>query len=409
MRFLSHSLKLIFITGAMVACQLTSLSSPPAPRVPEVLATLNVDGIGSTGGYFATNARTGYVYITHAVRVTPIKGTEQLKTIFTNTDSTSRLAVDEVSNRIYAINLYNDYVSVIQDTQLITNIESVGSRLEDVVIEPRSRMVYAVSGFHKKTFTEMPIAEGNVMVISGTQVIGNVTVGPFHLTRVAVDPVGGYIYTGGFGGVVVTLKGLHEVARQKVNWIGNDPAVSPLIEEMDADARTGDMYVLSSDAQLTRFRAGKVTAEANFLKSDRTTIRNLRVHPLTGDVYLVDWRQSEVVVVHDMKEIARLPVGREPLKLAIDPLTGNVYVANAKDDTITVINGTNILSTIKVGWHPFGIGINPVNGWVYVANEGDGTVSVLGYRPPNYTPPAPTKLPTAPTVPTRTPTTKPYP
>jgi YVTN family beta-propeller protein len=390
--------------GLVVGCQLTA---PPPPRIPVVLATIRLE-LRDWGRQIAVNRRTGYVYFAQDSGFTILKDTKLMtQLLYPADDGPSHVAVEELNNLTYITNAYNDIIKIVQGDQLVATLETIGSNPQEVAVEPKSQLVYVVSSYRKRERGGTPIVEGNVMVIKQTEVITNLMLGRLLLTHVAADPIGGYIYTGGTGGVVVALKDLQEVMRYQVKYLGVD---RPSVNAMDADLRTGDVYVLSSDGQLTRFRAGKVNAEARFWKQQRDSIRNVRVHPLTGDVYLVNWGTREVIVVRDMKEIARLPVGKGALQTAIDLVTGNVYVANYDQNSVTVINGTEVLATISVGRYPYGIGVNPTNGWVYVANLDDNTVSVLGYPSPNFTPPPPTKAPTAPTrAPTRAPTPKPYP
>jgi YVTN family beta-propeller protein len=73
-------------------------------------------------------------------------------------------------------------------------------------------------------------------------------------------------------------------------------------------------------------------------------------------------------------------IGRSVRKMTIDPLTGNVYVADFRTNTVTLIRNTEVITTFDVGWYPYGIGVNPANGWVYVSNSNDDTVTILGYQ-----------------------------
>jgi DNA-binding beta-propeller fold protein YncE len=368
------------------------------------LAQVDIGGYGGSGGHIVVNRQTGQVYVTQQTRFTVFKGLEKVAAVRTQTREVRSMAIDETRGWVYIVHSYEDAVSVISGTQIITKLTTVGSAPRDVTIEPKSRLAYVVSSHQKNMFPN--VIEGNVTVLDGPRIVGRLSLGPELLTHVAADPVNSYIYIGAAGGIVITLKDLKEVSRHQVKYGGVD---RPLIEAMDANPRTGEVYVLTSFGQLTRFREGKPTAEAKFWKQQRDSIKNMRVHPNTGDVYLVNIGMREVIVVRDMQEIARLPTGKSPLKMVIDPLTGNVYVANFDGNSVTTIHGTEVLTTTQVGWYPYGIGVNPANGWVYVANINDGTVSVLGYPSPNYTPPAPTKAPVVPLAPTRAPTPKPYP
>jgi len=284
------------------------------------------------------------------------------------------LAVDEERDWVYVVRQYYDSVTVIRGTEIITTLETVGREPTDVAVEPLSGRAYVVSGYRKyPPRGEVPVVEGNVTVISDAQIISTISLSSTLATLVVADPVNGYMYVGGVGGDVVVIKGLKEVARFNVG---------STVTAMDVDPHTGDVYVLyraPNNQELSRFREGELIASAE-VEGEGGEVRNLRVHPVTGDVYIVDFAREEVVVVRDMGVIGRLPVGWGALKMAIDPLTGNVYVANFWDNTVTVIHGTEVLATVDVGWYPYGIGVNPANGWVYVSNTNDHTVTVLGFR-----------------------------
>jgi YVTN family beta-propeller protein len=314
------------------------------------------------------------------------------------------IAVDEVDDWVYIVNGSSHNVTVLQGTQVLTTVATIGALPRDVAIEPKSQLAYVVSGSRRGVLPNEDPVEGNIFVLKGTQIMGNLKMGRELLTHVIADPIGGYIYAGGAGGNIVVVKGLEQVAKIEQVKIGG---LGGPVKAMDVNARTGEVYVLDGFDTIRRFKDGQLLDTVNFSRS-AGYFRNLRLHPITGDLYVVDWKESEVRILRNLKEIARLKAGQGALKMAIDPLTGNVYVANYDSGTVTVIHGTEVLANIKVGWYPYGIAVNPTNGWVYVANINDSTVSVLGYPPPNFTPPAPAKAPTAPTAPTRAPT-RPYP
>jgi YVTN family beta-propeller protein len=340
--------------------------------LPKVIDTIPLypPGPGGIPTDVTVNFETGHVYVVNeSGHVAVLQGTERIIFLSTGEPGPAALALDEERDWAYAINRYEDSVTVIQGTEVITTLETAGREPTDAVVEPESGWAYVVSGYRKlPPFGEEPVVEGNVTVISGDRVVGVVPLGDVVARHVVADAVNGYVYIGGVGGDVVALKGMEEAARFNV---GNT------VKAMDADRRTGEVYVLSAFGYLTRMQGAEVE---DTIKAESGAARNMRVHPVTGDVYVVDYTRQEVIVVRDMEVIGRVPVGWGPLKMAIDPLTGNVYVANFQDDTVTVIHGTEALATIDVGWYPYGIGVNPANGWVYVSNTNDHTVTVLGFR-----------------------------
>ena len=213
--------------------------------------------------------------------------------------------------------------------------------------------------------------EGNVTVISGTQVVGTIPLGRILATHVVADPINGYIYVGGIGGEVVVIQGMERIAQFETGSV----------EAMDVNPKTGDVYVLnaSSNKYLYHFKSGELI-DAFEEREKIITGYNMRVHPVTGLIYIVDVNWHQLIIIRDMEIIGRVPLGDGPRKMTIDPLTENVYVANFRDDSVTVVHGTEVLTTVQVGWYPYGIGVNPVNGWVYVSNTNDDTITVLGVK-----------------------------
>ncbi|HEX2096104.1 MAG TPA: PKD domain-containing protein [Solirubrobacterales bacterium] len=78
--------------------------------------------------------------------------------------------------------------------------------------------------------------------------------------------------------------------------------------------------------------------------------------------------------------VATIPVGGEPVDVAIAPDGGRAYVADAAGDAVLAIDtGTHqvVGPPIEVGEGPSGIAISPDGTRAYVANSEDDTVSVL--------------------------------
>jgi YVTN family beta-propeller protein len=91
-----------------------------------------------------------------------------------------------------------------------------------------------------------------------------------------------------------------------------------------------------------------------------------------GTVTVFDTRTNSAV--------GPIPVGLEPVDVAITPNGGRAYVALRGDDAVAVIDtATNALvgSPIEVGEAPQGLAISPNGAVLYVANSGDDTVSAI--------------------------------
>ncbi|PGV61662.1 PQQ-dependent protein, partial [Bacillus cereus] len=78
--------------------------------------------------------------------------------------------------------------------------------------------------------------------------------------------------------------------------------------------------------------------------------------------------------------LPRIPVGDNPLGIAITPDGLRAYVTNSFHNTVSVINTTTnmiIGNPIPVGNFPFGIAITPDGSRAYIANLVDDTVTVI--------------------------------
>jgi DNA-binding beta-propeller fold protein YncE len=77
---------------------------------------------------------------------------------------------------------------------------------------------------------------------------------------------------------------------------------------------------------------------------------------------------------------ATVPVGKNPVAIAVNPVTNKIYVANCPDlssrtvgtnGTITIIDGdTNNSETVEAGLCPTAVAVNPTTNKIYIANFG---------------------------------------
>lgn len=88
-----------------------------------------------------------------------------------------------------------------------------------------------------------------------------------------------------------------------------------------------------------------------------------------------------VAVAHGaIAPLKTIPVGKQPVQLAVNPAAHLLYVVNDGDDTVSVIDTEALVvkKTVPVGSNPTSIASNPAANLVYVANRGSGTLTVLG-------------------------------
>lgn len=359
-------MRLALTVLVLSSCQVAS-PTPYIPQVPAVINTIKAKMFDSSG-IIRVNPHTGYVYVAGSLQVTVFKGAERVGEIDTGGINVKSMALDEANGFVYAVNENSDNVTVIRGTEVIGIVPTVGKQPTSIAVEPLSGLAYVVSAYQSRPLTQI---EGNVLVLNGARVVGNLKLGRLGLWHIVADPVGGYVYAGDLTGTIVVFKGVQEVARYSFT----------ALLSMTADPRTGEVYVFA-DLSLWRFKEGKLIDSVRFSPTT-LPVWQMAVHPKTSDVYIPYGGSKRgighVLVLHEMREIGDIEVGGGPASVAIDPKTGNVYVASYETDTVTVINGTKTLATIKVGWYPVYVGVNPTNGWVYISNIAEGTVSILGY------------------------------
>ncbi len=89
---------------------------------------------------------------------------------------------------------------------------------------------------------------------------------------------------------------------------------------------------------------------------------------------------------HAQTVTATVPVGSDPIGIAVNPVTNKIYVTNQDQGlsaigTVTVIDGaTNATTTVTVGIAPQPIAVNSATNTIYVANQNypsSGTVTVI--------------------------------
>ncbi len=109
----------------------------------------------------------------------------------------------------------------------------------------------------------------------------------------------------------------------------------------------------------------------------------------TGDVSVIDTATNQVIDVDPTTPaLDNIPVGDGPFAVAITPDGAFAYVANSESNTVSVIDTatntvidvdptTPALDNIPVGGEPVGVAITPDGAFVYVANTFGGTVSVI--------------------------------
>ena len=99
-----------------------------------------------------------------------------------------------------------------------------------------------------------------------------------------------------------------------------------------------------------------------------------------GDAWVADSTHNMLVRVRANGSQVRIPVGRDPVAVALDGSTGDLWVVNAGSGDVTVVDGSGrvLRPSIKVGADPTAVSVG--SGAAWVANGGDGTVTRIDSR-----------------------------
>ena len=99
-----------------------------------------------------------------------------------------------------------------------------------------------------------------------------------------------------------------------------------------------------------------------------------------GDAWVADSTHNMLVRVRANGSQVRIPVGRDPVAVALDRSTGDLWVVNAGSGDVTVVDGSGrvLRPSIKVGADPTAVSVG--SGAAWVANGGDGTVTRIDSR-----------------------------
>ena len=105
----------------------------------------------------------------------------------------------------------------------------------------------------------------------------------------------------------------------------------------------------------------------------------LAVDPVRNKVYVVGKDDNSLTVIDGASNTpALLVTGTRPASVAVNPLTNKIYVANLADSTVTAVDGvTGAASTIHVGTAPVTVDVDPVANKIYTANSGSSDVTVI--------------------------------
>ena len=141
---------------------------------------------------FTYDPANGYTYVENVDNHIPvISGNQSVGDVLVNPDTIpAYIGVDTANGDVYAAEAGSDIVSVISGTQLIANV-TMGSAPSALVFDPADGYMYAT-------------INGSAAVITGTQVVASVTTGGAPFAAV-YDSANNYVYVSNSGSDTISV------------------------------------------------------------------------------------------------------------------------------------------------------------------------------------------------------------
>jgi YVTN family beta-propeller protein len=336
-------------------------------------ATNNVTTI-TAGNYsyaVAVNSVTNTIYAANQIdnTVTVIDGATNKTTTLSVGKSPSAVAVNPVTNKIYVANFGDQTVTVIDGANNTTSTVGVGLGPTDLAVNLMTNQVY-VANYDSAT----------VSVIDGATNTATTTLSSGALpVSVAVNPVTNRAYVANYTSNSITVIDGDTNATSTVS-AGSIP------NGVAADPVTNKVYVATSgiDSNITVIDRSTNTT---FMLTAGNNPGPVAVNPVTSKVYVGNTGDGTVTVIDETTSgTSSVTVGSQPSAVAVNAATNQVYVTNQGAGTVTVIDGASSnTTTVTVGSTPSAVAVNAATNQVYVTNQGDGTVTVIDGASSNTT------------------------
>ena len=270
------------------------------------------------------------------------------------------IAVNPVTNKIYAGNQGSNNVTVFDGQTNTKTTISVGTTPVGVAVNPVTNKIYVAN-----------LTSNNVTVIDGvTNTTTAIAVGTAP-QAVAVNSVTNKIYVGNRNSANVT------VIDGATNTTTN-VATGTLPGAIALNSATNKIYVTNQITNNVTVIDGATNTTVTVTVG--TGPESLGVNPVTNRIYVANNTSGSVSVIDGATNIvtATVTVGSNPNTVGVNPVTNKIYTSNASTNNVTVIDGaTNTPTNIAAGTNPLSAAVNPVTNKIYVANQGSNNVTVI--------------------------------
>jgi YVTN family beta-propeller protein len=274
------------------------------------------------------------------------------------------VAFNTTSRYVYIANNFSQNVSVLRDTDFITNI-ATGFWATQIATDPDSARIFVT------------VLHDQVTMIENTAITGKV---PSHYEPygAAFNPVNGYTYITDLDSLVQVADGASLIANVSVtdpDTNGGGGWLQPVVVDPTtglvyfASWSHGRMYVMDGTEVITSYRAG-------------WGVKDMAIDADRGYIYMAHESPNETyphnISVFNIQTQTITPISTAPQSraVAVDPLSGYAYVSNETSNSVTVLLGTQVITTLPAGEAPWGVAVNPNSGHAFVTNSASNSVTV---------------------------------
>lgn len=272
--------------------------------------------------------------------------------------SSAQIAINTVTNKIYAANETLPYVYAIDGvTHELTKIDIVGI-LGAIVVNPETIQIYA-------EFLLDHAGKSTLAVIDGaTNRVVKKVILPAGLYGQDLDETTNKLYIANYyrGRLIVfDAASLEGVAMR----VGLNPAsvrINPV---------TNKIYVGNYESNELTIIDGATSATARVQIAGISKFQSIAVNTTTNTIYIGSNAESKRITVVDGKtnQTKTIQTPGYAFDVAVNSVTDKVYVTNSYIGKVTVIDGaTDRATTVNVGHFPSALAVNPVTNKIYVAN-----------------------------------------
>ncbi len=351
--------------------------SRPRPRRVSGLGTSSVT-VGCDPNSIVVNDATNKIYLTNldedgpnnGVYVIDISddGTFNPQQIYTS-GGAAAVAVNPVRNEIYAANVLDNTVTIIDGRDNSTSTVSVGAFPAALAVNSMTNRVYVANQ-----------ADNTVTVIDRTaHAVATVAVGVYP-DALAVNSVTNQVY-------VVNKCGAGDPNCSGSGTVALIDGENNVIASVNIGRGAGAIAVNSVTNQIYVSNQADNTVTAIDGPTLRTTTiavghspYAIGINPITNKIYVANVNDSTVTMIDGFTNTASpaVAVGSTPYALAVDSALNQIYVANSQDNSVWAIDGATSLTAplFDTDSFPVALAINATNNTIYVANEGVDNVTV---------------------------------